>query len=316
MRGHKPDPPQSFNLLYFLKKLGKSHRLFQIFSIRIYILSQKHDFHHSICHQTFNLPDNIPWIPAPLSSSYIGNNTIAAEIIAAKHNVDTGFKRIFPLNRKILYNLVCILPDVNDHPVREQGRNYQLCKLIDIVGAEDQIYKRIAFLQLFHHLRLLHHTAAQSDHHMGIFLFQAMEIAKPSINSLIGVFPDRTGIVDDKVCIFVFCLHISDTLQHTGKFLRVPRIHLTSKSHCAGSQRPSQLLFLFLDQLTCLLHKPVLSFRLLCRRLLGQIHTVYEFIYFCIKHCFFIFHSISKSFPGIIYLVYINNLTFSTNFVK
>src|SRR5699024_682547 len=98
-----PDPLQPLDLLYLLEKLSKGHRFFQIFSIRIYILSQKHDFHNSICHQTFNLPDNILWIPAPFSSSYIRNNAIAAEIIAAKHNVDTGFKRIFPLNRKILY---------------------------------------------------------------------------------------------------------------------------------------------------------------------------------------------------------------------
>ena len=63
-------------------------------------------------------------------------------------------KGYFRSTGKIFYDLVRILPDVNDHPVGKQGRNYQLRKLIDIVGAEDQIYKRIAFLQLFHHLRL------------------------------------------------------------------------------------------------------------------------------------------------------------------
>ena len=183
------------------------------------------------------------------------------------------------------------------------------------MGTEDQIYKRVAFLQLFHHLRLLHHTAAQSDHHMGVFLFQAVEIAQSSINSLIGVFPDRTGIVDDKIRVFVFCLHIADTLQHTGKFFRVPRIHLTAKCHRAGRQWPSQLFLLFLDQLTCLFHKPVLSFRLFYGRLLCQIHTVYKFIYFCIKHCFFIFH-FQSPFRALSKLVYIKNLIFSTKFVK
>ena len=86
---HESDPLQAFDLLHFLQKLRKGNGLFQVLTVRKYILSQQHDLHHTVCHQSLDLPDDILRITASLPAADIGDNTIAAEIIAAEHNIDT-----------------------------------------------------------------------------------------------------------------------------------------------------------------------------------------------------------------------------------
>ena len=82
-----------------------------------------------------------------------------------------------------------------------------------------------------------------------------------SVNSLICILTDRTGIVDHKICMFVFCHYITDLLQNTDQLFTVPRIHLTAKGHRARSQRTSQFFcFLFQDG-TGFFHKIILSLR-------------------------------------------------------
>ena len=44
-------------------------------------------------------------------------------------------------------------------------------EFIYIMRSENNIYKPITFFQFFHNLRFLHHTSAQSDHHMRIRFF-------------------------------------------------------------------------------------------------------------------------------------------------
>ena len=87
--GHETNPLQSLDSFYILQKLCKGNGLFQIFTVRIYILSQQHDLYNAVCHQTLDLPDDILRITASLSAADIGDNTIATEIIAAEHNIDT-----------------------------------------------------------------------------------------------------------------------------------------------------------------------------------------------------------------------------------
>ena len=89
MRGHKPDSLQPLNLIDLSQKLGKGNRRFQVFSIRIHILSQKHNLYNAVCHQLSDFIQDILRPAASLSSPHIGNNTVAAEVIAAKHNIDS-----------------------------------------------------------------------------------------------------------------------------------------------------------------------------------------------------------------------------------
>ena len=91
--------------------------MLQCLSVRIHILPKQHHFHDTVLHKTFNLPDDILRISAPLTSAHIRHNTVAAEVIAAKHNIDTGFKRKLSFARQIFDNFICIFPDVNNHPL-------------------------------------------------------------------------------------------------------------------------------------------------------------------------------------------------------
>ena len=115
MGSHESDPLQAFDLLHFLQKLRKGNGVLQILAVGIHILSEQHDLHHTVRHQAFNLPNDILRITAAFPAADIGDNTIAAEIIAAEHDIDTGFERIFSLYRQIFHDLVRILPDINDH---------------------------------------------------------------------------------------------------------------------------------------------------------------------------------------------------------
>ena len=62
-------------------------------------------FPHALGDQLPYLPQYLLRFPAALPSPHIGNNAVAAEIVAAKHNVDTRLKGILPFHRKILHYL-------------------------------------------------------------------------------------------------------------------------------------------------------------------------------------------------------------------
>ena len=117
MRCHETDPFQTVDLFNLFQKFCKCHGLLQILTIRVYILSQQHDFHNPIFDQGFNLPYNILCFTAAFPATYIWYNTVAAEIIAAEHNVDSGLEGIFSFIWKIFHDLIRIFPDIDDHPV-------------------------------------------------------------------------------------------------------------------------------------------------------------------------------------------------------
>ena len=111
---HKTDPLKPVDLLDLLQELRKGYRMFQRLSVGVDVLSQKHDFHDPVRHQTFDLTDDGLRITAPLPSPDIRNDAVAAEVIAAEHNIHAGFERIFTLAREILHDLVRIFPYIDD----------------------------------------------------------------------------------------------------------------------------------------------------------------------------------------------------------
>ena len=92
--------------------------MFQCLSIGINVLSQKHNFRYTVSHQTLDLFYDRLRFATLLSSSYIWYNTVTAEIIAAKHNIDTRFKGIFTVSRHTLHDFIRFLPDINDLSIR------------------------------------------------------------------------------------------------------------------------------------------------------------------------------------------------------
>ena len=72
------------------------------------------------------------------------------------------------------------------------------------MGAENQVHKTVAFSYFFNDAGLLHHTAAQSNFHVGIFLLKALYFAQSAVNTLVGIVSYGTGIEDDKIRILFF----------------------------------------------------------------------------------------------------------------
>ena len=288
MRGHKPYSFQTIDLYHLTQELRESDRTRQILPVRIHVLSQQHDFFDSVIHQLTDLFQDLFRLPAALPPPYIRNDTITAEIIAAEHDIYTGLKRVFPFHRQVFHDLVGIFPDINDHPVRFQHSYQQFGKFKNIMGAKDQIYKRITFLQLLHHIRLLHHAAAESDLHMRIFLFVSMKHAQSAIDPQVGIFPDGTGIINDKVRILVLRLLVSCFFQDPQQFFRIPGVHLASESGNAAGQRTAQFPFFAGGQLSGPFQEIILPLRLLHRRGRRQIHhldlLLHLRIYICSIH--------------------------------
>ncbi len=288
MGSHKTDALDAVNLCRLPQKLRKGDGHFQIFSVGVYILSKKHDLHHAVRRQFLNLPQDILRLAASLPPPHIGDNAVAAKIVAAKHDVNPRFKEVFSLRRKILHNLVRILPDIDDHLLRLQAAKEKLCEFINIVSAKDQIDKAVALFQLFHHRGLLHHAAAESDPHTRIFLFQAVKKPKSSVNLLVRVIPDCAGIVDHKIRVFVGDGLIAHLLQNTCQLLAVPCIHLTAHVDYTGLGTAAMFLCESIRPLPAFCHKIILPFRLCQRRLLGGIDfcNIYFIIHFSIFYPF------------------------------
>ena len=263
MGRHKTDPLEPVDLLDLLQELREGYGVFQRLSVGVDVLSQEHDFHDPVRHETLDLTDDGLRITAPLPPADIGNDAVTAEVIASEHNIHAGFERIFPFAWKILHDLVRIFPYIDDgaagfHPGGQQFREFK-----DIVGPENEIHETIAFFQLLHHFRLLHHAAAQRDHHMGIFLFDPAKLSQAAVDALVCIFPDRTCIVDDEIrLLLIRFFHVADALQDAGQLLGIPGVHLASEGGYAKSKRPAGRLRHFLKICLCFLYIIVLALRL------------------------------------------------------
>ena len=143
---HEADALQPLYLLHLLQKLRKGDGLVQILSIGIHVLAQQHDLHHAVRHQSLYLPDDFPGLPAALPAPHVGHDAVAAEVVAAEHDVDAGLEGIFTFYRQVFYDFVRIFPNVNQHALCLEGGIEEFSKFIDIVGAENQVDKWVAFL--------------------------------------------------------------------------------------------------------------------------------------------------------------------------
>ena len=168
MRSHKADALKSLDLIDTAKKLSKRHRIFQVLSVGVDVLTEKHDLDNAICNETADLCENLLRLTASLTSTHIRNDAVTAKVVTAKHDVDSGLERIFALHRKILDDLLRFLLNVDDHLLAGQTIVHDLCEFIDVVSSKNEIHKRIALLDLLDNRRLLHHTATQTDQHRRI----------------------------------------------------------------------------------------------------------------------------------------------------
>ena len=100
---------------------------------------------------------------------------------------------------------------------------------VDAVHAEHEVHIGVALAQLFHHMLLVGHAAAQADHQAGLFLLQALERAHIAENALLGVLADGAGVEEDEVGVFgLVAQAVADIHQHTLDALAVVDVLLTA----------------------------------------------------------------------------------------
>ena len=98
-------------------------------------------------------------------------DTVTAKIVTAVHNINTGFKRIFTHSRQFFHHFFCAVPDVDNLVFLCPSAVEQFCQLENVECTEHNVDKAVRLLDFFNNLCFLHHTAAQCDNHMRIFLF-------------------------------------------------------------------------------------------------------------------------------------------------
>ena len=67
------------------------------------------------------------------------------------------------------------------------------------MGAEDQIHDPVGFFQLFRHVGLLHHAAADRDDLVGVALLGVVQCAHIPQHPLLRVLSDGAGVEDHHV---------------------------------------------------------------------------------------------------------------------
>ena len=100
------------------------------------------------------------------------------------------------------------------------------------MSTEYKIYELVFLPDGLYHACFLHHTSAERYTKIGVFLNPGFQQSQVTVDLLIGIIPDSTGIIYHKVSL---CFLVNDLVscfsEHTGQFLTVPRIHLTAKGH-------------------------------------------------------------------------------------
>ena len=107
------------------------------------------------------------------------------------------------------------------------------------MGAENEVDKAITLLYLFDIGLFLHHAAADRDLHSLAVLFEMSGPSEPAEDTLVGVVPDCTGVINKKISVFRRCLFKTGTPENTDDLLRIPGVHLTSESLDAAGEFPA-----------------------------------------------------------------------------
>ena len=170
--GHKPDVVVSGHGAQQVQQVGEVDLFFQTFAVAVDVLSQKGDLLVASFHQPPELCQNVPGFAAFFPSPDIGHDAVCAEVIAAIHDGQPGTELTFPPDGDILHDdrTLC---RVQQHPlVLLEFLGNELGQGVDPVHAKDQIHIGVALSELFHHMLLVCHAAAQTDDQPRLFLLE------------------------------------------------------------------------------------------------------------------------------------------------
>ena len=108
------------------------------------------------------------------------------------------------------------------------------------MGSENQFNKGITLANLPYNVLLLHHAAAQSDHHIGVCHFSPFQFPHHAQQTNLCVFSHRAGVVDDNIRLrFLLCPDTAHIHQHAHDFFTVRNISLTAEGFYPRSRYAS-----------------------------------------------------------------------------
>ena len=209
----------------------------------------------------FDFPQDLFRLSALLPSANIGDNTVGTEIIAPEHDIDAAFEGIGPFYREILHDGITLVSDIYDLIVRHQAGTHQFRKPVKIVRSEYEADVAILLPDPLNLILLLHHTSAQGNLHTGILFPKRTQSSKTSIEADIRIFPDRAGIVENKVRVLRRRFMETGKRQNSAELFGISLIHLAAKGNDTEGERPAKLLLSFLCNLPAAVDKIRLSKR-------------------------------------------------------
>ena len=125
------------------------------------------------------------------------NRDILAYYAVAALDVDYGFAALVRLVQKLRHTVEC-------------------------VRAENQVYLRVHAADFLGDMLLLHHTAAQDNHHMRAAFLYMLQNAYPAENLVLGILAHRAGVEHDQVGdLCVVGKVIPGFFQHTAYALGI-----------------------------------------------------------------------------------------------
>ncbi len=236
--GHEADLIIAGHRAEQVEQVGKIHLLFQALAVAVDILAQQGDLLVARFHKAPELGQDIAGLAALFAAADIGHDAVGAEVVAAVHNGQPGAELALAPDGDVLHDNGALSRLQKDPLMLLQLLRNELRQGVDAVHAEDEVHIRVALAQLFHHMLLVGHAAAQADHQAGLFLLQALERTHIAENALLGVLADGAGVEEDEVGVFgLVAQAVADIHQHTLDALAVVDVLLAAVAVDEGQRR-------------------------------------------------------------------------------
>jgi len=270
VRSHETDPVDARDLSDLCQKIGKIGLsgifYLQVQSIGIDILAQEHDFLVAFRHQVPDFQKDVRHQPAAFPAPGVGDNAIGAEIVAAVHDCDQCPVFSGPMDGQALDQCVIFSYFIDAARVG-QAMIQQLRQAVDVLGAENEVDKRIALANLGHRFSLRHQAPCQTNDQVWSIAPDVLDDTKMAEKAVVGIFAHTTGVQQDQVCL-PRCGNrlVAHFIQQASHAFAVIFILLAAKGDDVISQSPVQKLGPFLAGL---LH-PAAVLGLLFQFLLGD----------------------------------------------
>ena len=227
--GHKADLIIAGHGAEQVEQVREIDLLFQALAVAVDVLAQQGDLLVAGLHQTAELGQDIPGLAALLAAADVGHDAVGAEVVAAVHDGQPGAELALPPDGDVLHDDGALGGLQQDPLVLLQLLGDELGQGIDAVHTEDQIHIGIALAQLFHHMLLVGHAAAQADHQAGLFLLEALQGTHVAEDPLLGVLPHGAGVEEDQVRVLrLVAQAVADIHQHTLDALAVVDVLLAA----------------------------------------------------------------------------------------